>query len=194
MKTQNGFLNTKHTYLWRKQKRESWMLTPFCAKFSLEHILYKVLLLNCNKKMADLEQQVMQLTQDLYVLKHTVIAWKTVEEWIKESNTVPEDAMIKEEENRKLKNEIAWYEKEEDRLREENKKLKSDLAFERTMLDNVRAEYKSLQDINKKLKEKVRFLEECLDRKEKVNKSLREELEKLKSTHVYDAKQVRDIC
>lgn len=48
-------------------------------------------------KMTDLEQQVMQLTQDLYVLKHTVIAWKTVEERIKESNTVPEEAMIKEE-------------------------------------------------------------------------------------------------
>ena len=47
--------------------------------------------------MTDLEQQVMQLTQDLYVLKHTVIAWKTVEERIKEGNTVPEDAMIKEE-------------------------------------------------------------------------------------------------
>ena len=45
-------------------------------------------------KMTDLEQQVMQLTQDLYVLKHTVIAWKTVEERIKESNTVPDDALI----------------------------------------------------------------------------------------------------
>ena len=44
--------------------------------------------------MTDLEQQVMQLTQDLYVIKHTVIAWKTVEERIKESNTVPEDALI----------------------------------------------------------------------------------------------------
>ena len=42
---------------------------------------------------------------------------------------------------------------ENKRLEEENKKLKSDLAFERTMLDNVKAEYKSLQDINKKLKE-----------------------------------------
>ena len=51
-----------------------------------------------------------------------------------------------------------------------------------------------LEEKNKNLNEKVRFLEECLDRKEKVNKSLREELEKLKSTHVYDAKQVRDIC
>ena len=45
-------------------------------------------------KMTDLGQQVMQLTQDLYVLKHTVIAWKTVEERIKESNTVPDDALI----------------------------------------------------------------------------------------------------
>ena len=39
------------------------------------------------------------------------------------------------------------------KLEEENKKLKSDLAFERTMLDNVQAEYKSLQKIIKKLKE-----------------------------------------
>lgn len=38
-------------------------------------------------------------------------------------------------------------------LEEENKKLKSDLAYERTMLDNVRAEYKSLQNVIKKLKE-----------------------------------------
>lgn len=29
-----------------------------------------------------------------------------------------------EEENRKLEEDVAWYEKEEDRLREENKKLK----------------------------------------------------------------------
>jgi hypothetical protein len=40
-------------------------------------------------------------------------------------------------------------------LEEENKKLKSDLAFERTMLDNVRAEYKSLQNVIKKLKKKL---------------------------------------
>ena len=44
------------------------------------------------------------------------------------------------------------------------------------------------------LEERIRFLEQCLDNKEKVNISLREELEKLKSTYVYDAKQVRDIC
>ena len=37
-------------------------------------------------------------------------------------------------------------------------------------------------------------LQEWIDNKEKVNKQLREELDKLKSTYVYDAKQVRDIC
>jgi gas vesicle protein len=41
-------------------------------------------------------------------------------------------------------------------LEEENKKLKSDLAFERTMLDNVRAEYESLQDVKEKLNEEYR--------------------------------------
>ena len=49
----------------------------------------------------------------------------------------------------------------------------------------------ALEEENKKLKEKVRFLEECLDRKEKLNEEYRKEL---KSTYVYDAKQVRDIC
>jgi chromosome segregation ATPase len=44
-------------------------------------------------------------------------------------------------------------------LEEENKKLKSDLAFERTMLDNVRAEYKSLQNVIKKLKEEIKEIE-----------------------------------
>lgn len=45
------------------------------------------------------------------------------------------------------------YQKRIAELEEENKKLKSDLAYERTMLDNVRAEYKSLQNVNAKLKE-----------------------------------------
>lgn len=54
-----------------------------------------------------LKQQVMQLTQDLYVLKHTVVAWKTVEERIKESNTVPEDAMI----NNNHEEKESWIEK-----------------------------------------------------------------------------------
>lgn len=44
-------------------------------------------------------------------------------------------------------------------LEEENKKLKSDLAYERTMLDNVRAEYKSLQNVKEKLNIKVASLE-----------------------------------
>ena len=110
-----------------------------------------------------------------------------------------------EEENKNLKRELEDTKQVSERdynivqndnniLRNENKKLKSDLAFERTMLDNVKAEYKSLQDINKKLNEKVRFLEECLDRKENLNEKYRKELEELKSTYVYDAKQVRDIC
>lgn len=58
-----------------------------------------------------------------------------------------------------------------------------------------------LREENKNLKERIDELEKCnlnlqerLDNKEKVNKSLREELEKLKSTYVYDAKQVRDVC
>ena len=48
-------------------------------------------------------------------------------------------------------------------LEEENKKLKSDLAFERTMLDNVKAEYKSLQNVIKKLKEKLDKLQDEYD-------------------------------
>ena len=86
-------------------------------------------------------------------------------------------------------------------LEEENKKLKTDLAFEEIMLDNVKAEYESLQGIikklneynrrlkqgnydlreqNVKLREEIRFLEECLDNKEKVNKSMRDELQRYK--------------
>ena len=52
-------------------------------------------------------------------------------------------------------------------------------------------ELHKVEEENKKLNEKVRFLEECLDRKEKLNEKYRKEL---KSTYVYDAKQVRDIC
>ena len=52
-------------------------------------------------------------------------------------------------------------------------------------------ENKRLEEENKNLNEKARFLEECLDRKEKLNEKYRKEL---KSTYVYDAKQVRDIC
>ena len=71
---------------------------------------------------------------------------------------------------------FVYTEEEYKKLEEENIKLKSDLAYERTMLDNVKAEYENLQEINEKLKERIKELEERLDNKEKVNKSLREEL------------------
>ena len=65
-------------------------------------------------------------------------------------------------------------------LEEENNNLKNEL------MEDMKYETE--------LEEKIRFLEQCLDNKEKVNKNLRKELEELKSTYVYDAKQVRDIC
>lgn len=52
-----------------------------------------------------------------------------------------------------LENMVKDLREEKLELEEENKKLKSDLAYERTMLDNVRAEYKSLQSVIKKLKD-----------------------------------------
>lgn len=74
-----------------------------------------------------------------------------------------------------------------DNLIEENKKLNIKVA-------RLEWEIKWLNSVIDKLKEENQTLELWLDNKEKVNKSLREELEKLKSTYVYDAKQVRDIC
>ena len=71
-------------------------------------------------------------------------------------------------------------------LEEENKKLKSDLAFERTMLDNVRAEYESLQNVNKNLKEKVETLELWLDNKEKLNEEYRKQIDKLRTDNIYE--------
>jgi len=105
------------------------------------------------------------------------------------------------EENKKLNEKVRFLEECLDnkenvnkRLREENRKLKSDLeececSF---WFENDEVWYRKREC--KKLKEEVRFLEECLDRKEKLNEKYRKELEKLKSTYVYDAKQVRDIC
>ena len=53
---------------------------------------------------------------------------------------------------------VQWIRQEKcAKLEEENKKLKEDLAYERTMLDNVRAEYESLQNVNRKLKEDVDY-------------------------------------
>ena len=64
------------------------------------------------------------------------------------------DRMTKIDENiQTAQNMLSWIVERCYELEEENKKLKSDLAFERTMLDNVRAEYKSLQNVIKKLNE-----------------------------------------
>ena len=69
--------------------------------------------------------------------------------------------MTKIDENiQTAQNLLSWIVERCYELEEENKKLKSDLAFERTMLDNVRAEYKSLQNVNKKLKEELSKLKE----------------------------------
>ena len=79
--------------------------------------------------------------------------------------------------------------------KEELEKLKDFKVYVFEWEVYVKAEdYKEKAIENRKLKEEVRFLEECLDRKEKLNDEYRKELEKLKSTYVYDAKQVRDIC
>lgn len=53
-------------------------------------------------------------------------------------------------------------------LEEENKKLKSDLAFKNTMLDNVKAEYENLQEINENLKDKVGELEKEIEELNKM--------------------------
>ena len=83
------------------------------------------------------------------------------------------------------------------RLEEENKKLKKECEENDYLVeDNARWMKKCAEKTMeiKKLNEKVRFLEECLDRKEKLNEKYRKEIDELKSTYVYDAKQVRDIC
>ena len=64
---------------------------------------------------------------------------------------------------------------------EENKKLKSDLAFKNTMLDNVKAEYDSLQNVNKKLNEELDFQKQqnliLINKSERLTREL-EELKK----------------
>lgn len=72
-------------------------------------------------------------------------------------------------------------------LEKENKNLKEKVA-------SLEWEIKWLNYTIEKLKEENQTLELWLDRKEKLNEGYRKELEKLKSTYVYDAKQVRDIC
>ena len=112
-----------------------------------------------------------------------------------------------------LEQECADLEEENKRLEEENKKLNIKVAslewgikWLNYTIEKLHNEIKEQEaewhwlfdEIDyrkrecKKLKEEVRFLEECLDRKEKLNEGYRKELDK--STYVYDAKQVRDIC
>lgn len=50
------------------------------------------------------------------------------------------------EENKKLNENIAWYEKEEDRLREENKKLKEDVDFYYKSAKQFREENEKLRE------------------------------------------------
>ena len=69
-------------------------------------------------------------------------------------------------------------------LEEENKKLNIKVA-------SLEWEIKWLNSVIDKLKEENQTLELWLDNKEKLNEKYRKEL---KSTYVYDAKQVRDIC
>ena len=80
---------------------------------------------------------------------------------------------------------LVWEYIEE--LEEENKKLNIKVA-------SLEWEIKWLNYTIEKLKEENQTLELWLDNKEKLNEKYRKELEKLKSTYVYDAKQVRDIC
>ena len=71
-----------------------------------------------------------------------------------------------------------------DYLKEENKKLNIKVA-------SLEWEIKWLNSVIEKLREENQTLELWLDRKEKLNEKYRKELEE---NHVYDAKQVRDIC
>lgn len=101
-------------------------------------------------------------------------------------------------ENKKLKENIAWYEKEEDRLREENKKLKEKLSEVTMVADDEKQSIEhilELEEENKKLKERIDELEKCnlnlqerLDRKEEVNKKMREELSKKNMETWFDEK------
>jgi len=145
--------------------------------------LYKDKLEEENRK---LKEKVEELENELeYVRTIKDSAEKTLKEVREENKKLRELKCVPSN----LKT-LIRIDKENERLEEENKKLKSDLAFKETMLDNVSAEYDSSQDVIKELKEKIRFLEQCLDNKEKVNKSLREDLKIWKLT----AKDYAKLC
>ena len=89
--------------------------------------------------------------------------YKEIEiEWMKE---ILRD---KEEEIKKLKDDLLHYIRREEELQQEIRAKESWRDLYREQLEK-----------NKKQEEKIRFLEECLDNKEKVNQSLREELGKM---------------
>ena len=145
--------------------------------------LYKDKLEEENRK---LKEKVEELENELeYVRTIKDSAEKTLKEVREENKKLRELKCVPSN----LKT-LIRIDKENERLEEENKKLKSDLAFKENMLDNVSAEYDSSQDVIKELKEKIRFLEQCLDNKEKVNKSLREDLKIWKLT----AKDYAKLC
>lgn len=67
----------------------------------------------------------------------------------------------------------------------------SDENIDKIMFEDM---CKELDRENKKLKENISWYEKEEDRLKEQNKKLEAELDKLKSTYVYDAKQVRDVC
>jgi hypothetical protein len=107
-----------------------------------------------------------------------------------------------EEENKKLKEfktkreeSMFYFKAQMERAEPKTAKEAEDLQRAKELFEGIyRGELYYLEKENKNLKECNLNLQEWIDNKEKVNKSLREELEELKSTYVYDAKQVRDIC
>ena len=95
-------------------------------------------------------------------------------EWMKE---ILRD---KEEEIKKLKEDLSLVIKERDDNIKQNKKLKADNEYRKKIADIIPQDEKSVaEETIQDLQERIRFLEQCLDNKEKVNKSLREENKRL---------------
>ena len=116
------------------------------------------------------------------------------------------DIAILCEENKKLNEEIENHKQNimQDeleiipKLEEENKNLKSDLDKYKHYYDRDKEELMEscywLARENDELKSDLMEDMKEITKLEKENRKLKKELEKLKSTYVYDAKQVRDIC
>ena len=133
-----------------------------------------------------------------------------------EINMLEQECADLEEENKRLENENIrlksdidamlqnerWYKYDINKLEEEIKTLKECNKSQSEVINNVFIPQKErLEEENKKLK-KERDLYKARNEElnencfwlAKENDELKKELEKLKSTYVYDAKQVRDIC